>query len=111
MFKKASLLCLLISVLFSLALILCFILDHQLISGQIELTNAQMENSTENWNRINEEKLVLQQDLKLLNEQLRDAEMTLDESTERIDELSEEIATLKNDISDLNRQLEQYGNE
>ena len=110
-FKNVSLLCLLLSVLFSAVLVLFFVLDHQQLSKQIDLTNTQMENSTENWNQINEKKLALQQDLKLLNEQLRDAEMTLEESNARINELKDEISTLQDEISAMKKQLVPDDNE
>ena len=54
--------------------------------------------STETWRRINEEKLVVQKELKAVKDELRDAEMSLEEYADLVAEveaLEREVEALK----------------
>ena len=54
--------------------------------------------STETWRRINEEKLVVQKELKAVKDELRDAEMSLEEYADLVAEveaLEKEVEALK----------------
>jgi len=89
------------------ALLMAFYLfDHFQTSRRIADLKNQLQESTDNWNRINEEKLVLLDELKVQKEILRNAELTLDESEARKKELSGEIETLNREIEELRKNAE-----
>lgn len=70
-------------------------------SRDLSSLKKELSASTDAWKKINEEKLVVQKDLKEAKNQLREAELTISESEERAAELEAEIKTLEKEIEAL----------
>ena len=65
---------------------------------EYSVLKSDLVSSTETWKRINEEKLIVQKDLKAVKEEIRDAEMTLEEYEElkaEVEALEAEVEALK----------------
>lgn len=77
------------------------------LSARRELTalKKELNESTTVWKQINEEKLVVQKELKEAKNELRDAELTVSESEERAVSLESDIEVLEKEISELKTKL------
>ena len=77
------------------------------MSARKELTalKSDLAASTATWKQINEEKLVVQKELKTVKNELRDVELTISESEERAAALEAEIETLEKEILALKDKL------
>ena len=64
---------------------------------EYSVLKSDLAASTETWKRINEEKLIVQKDLKAVKEEIRDAEMTLEE----YEELKAEVEALEAEVESL----------
>ena len=70
---------------------------------RIELNSlkAELDVSTGTWKHINDEKVVIQKELREAKNNLREAELTIEESEERMKDLEKEIEDLKKEIESL----------
>ena len=65
---------------------------------ELSSLKKDLEESTARWQQTNEEKLVVQRELKAAKNSLREADLTIEESEERAAELEAEIAALEQEI-------------
>ncbi len=88
-------------------IVLMILFGSSYFSSRRELSALKKEltESTAVWKQINEEKLVVQKELKEVKNSLRDAELTISESEERAICLEADIAQLEKDIEELNAKL------
>ncbi len=96
---------LLLVLVLSLLLIFVHLEKYRSASNEYSLLLHQLDDSTEKWNQINQDKIALQSELKELTEQLREAELTIEESDKRSDELQQDIAQLESDIESMKKDL------
>ena len=68
---------------------------------ELNSLKKDLDASTEIWKHINEEKVVVQRELKVAKNNLREAELTIEESAERTAELEKEIEELRKEIEAL----------
>ena len=82
------------------AIILIFIFFHQYRDARNELSvlKSDLAKSTAVWKQINEEKLIVQRELKEAKSSLREANLTIEESEEKVKDIEEEIAVLEKEI-------------
>ena len=91
--------------LFAVVLIVVFSTRYLSARRDLSVLKTELSESTARWKQINEEKLVVQKDLKAAQEVLRDAELTIQESEERVVILENSIADLEKEIAELNKKL------
>ena len=96
-----------LTVVIILGIVLMAVLGSGYLSARRELSvlKKDLNESTETWKRINEEKLVIQKELKEARNNLRDAELTISESEERAAELEKDIEALEKEVSELKDKL------
>ncbi len=73
---------------------------------ELSVLKVSLNESTAVWKQINEEKLIIQQELKEARNELRNAELTVSESEERAASLQTDIEVLEKEIQELKTQLE-----
>ena len=90
-----------------LGLLLMVLFGNSYLSARRELSalKTELNESTASWKQINEEKLVVQKELKEARNELRDAELTISESEERAASLKTDIETLEKEIDELKTAL------
>ena len=90
-----------------LGIIVMAVFGNSYLSARRELSalKKELNESTAVWKRINEEKLVVQKELKEAKNDLRDAELTVSESEERAASLESDIEALEKEISELKLKL------
>ncbi len=97
--------CLLIlAVILAAAVISVSYLRYRDAQAEFSSLKKEVEASTSRWQKINEEKLVVQRELKAAKNNLREANLTIEESEERAAELLEEIRILEQEIVELTNQ-------
>lgn len=101
--KKSSGILLLLSLVFAVAIVIVFSLQYHSDIGKLSALKNELTESTAAWKKINEDKLVIQKELKEEKNKLRDAELTISESEERIEELEKEISDLEKQIEILSK--------
>ena len=96
-----------LSAVMVMGIVLMILFGSSYFSSRRELSALKKEltESTAVWKQINEEKLVVQKELKEVKNSLRDAELTISESEERAISLEADIAQLEKDIEELNAKL------
>jgi peptidoglycan hydrolase CwlO-like protein len=98
-------------IMLSLVMIAGFVLIVILGSSYLSETRTlsslkkELADSTAAWKQINEDKLVVQKELKAVKAELRDAELTVSESEERAASLESDIASLEAEIETMKMQL------
>ena len=96
-----------LSAVIAVAIAVMIVLGGQYLSYRRELSGlkSDLAVSTAAWKKINEEKLVIQKELKAVKNDLRDVELTIEESEERAETLKKDIETLEQDIDELKSSL------
>lgn len=85
------------AVLIAALLVICICTaDYMNLLHQLRSTERELSDSQENWNKIAEEKEMLQADLKSLQNDLKEAQLSLNE----YELLKEEVASLRQQIDD-----------
>ena len=97
----------LLSAVMLLAVTVAVVLAGRYISARNELSSLKKDlaASTAEWKRINEEKIVVQKELKEVKNELREATLTITESEERAEELEKDIQALEKEIEELKTQV------
>ena len=91
----------------AVAIAVMIVFGGQYLSARRELSGLkkELDTSTAAWKKINEEKLVVQKELKAVKSDLRDVELTIEESEERAETLKKDIETLEKEIDELKSSL------
>lgn len=92
---------LLLAMILAAAVMAVSFLQYRNARSELSALKKNLEESTARWQQINEDKLVVQRELKAAKNNLREAELTIEESEERAAELREEIAVLEQEIEAL----------
>ena len=89
-------------------LTICTVFSSHIITSRHKLDslNQQLYESTLRWKKTDENKTILQKQLKELQNELREIELTLSESEKRSEELKQEISVLEKEIEVLESDLE-----
>ena len=89
------------AVLLSAAIVAVSAFQYRDASLELSSLKKELDESTARWQQTNEEKLVIQRDLKTAKNSLREADLTLEEAAERASELKAEISALEQEIETL----------
>ena len=87
-----------LALILAAALIAVFFLQYRDASHELSVLKADLADSTAVWKQINEDKLIVQRELKTAKNDLREAELTIEESAEKITEIENDIAELEKEI-------------
>ena len=87
-----------LSMLFAIIIISVSCIKYYDACTELSVLKADLNESTARWQQINEEKLVIQRELKAAKNNLREANLTIEESNERAVVLLAEIETLEQEI-------------
>ena len=90
-----------LAVILAAALIAVFFLQYRNASHELSVLKIDLADSTAVWKQINEDKLIVQRELKAAKNDLREAELTIEESAEKITEIENDIAELEKEIETL----------
>ena len=101
----------LLSAVMLLSVVLMAVLFLNYRSGRRELSQLKTDliESTDTWKQINEEKLIVQRELKEAKSELRDVELTISEDEEKIEKFENDIAELEIRIDELKSLLLEGG--
>ena len=97
----------LLSLVMLLGTVLMIVFGSRYFTARKELSalKKDLSESTAAWKQTNEEKLVIQKELKEVKNELRDAELTITESEERAQALRQDIEQLEKEIEELKTKL------
>ncbi len=90
-----------LAVILSAAMMAVFFLQYRDASNELSALKTDLAESTAVWKQINEDKLIVQRELKAAKNNLREAELTIEESAEKAEEIEKDIAELEKEIEAL----------
>ena len=90
-----------LAVILAAALIAVFFMQYRTAGHELSVLKSDLAGSTAVWKQINEDKLIVQRELKAAKNDLREAELTIEESAEKIQEIENDIAELEKEIETL----------
>ena len=90
-----------LAVILAAALMAVFFMQYRGAAHELSVLKTDLADSTAVWKQINEDKLIVQRELKAAKNDLRDAELTIEESAEKIEEIKKDIAELEKEIETL----------
>ena len=82
-------------------LLFSFYTQYHNACSELSVLKSDLAASTAVWKQINEDKLIVQRELKVAKNNLREADLTIEESSVKILELEEDIARLEQEIEAL----------
>lgn len=89
------------AMILSVAVMSVSLLQYRKARADLSMQKKALETSTAAWQKTNEEKLIIQRELKTVKNSLREADLTIQESEERAAELRDEIEILEKEIEAL----------
>ena len=92
---------LLLAMLLAAALVVVSVIHYRDASANLSALKSDIETSTASWKKINEEKLIIQRDLKAARNDLREVDLTIEESEEKAQEIRADITELEKEIEAL----------
>ena len=90
-----------LAVILAAALMAVFFMQYRSAGHELSVLKTDLADSTAVWKQINEDKLIVQRELKAAKNDLREAELTIEESAEKIQEIENDIAELEKEIESL----------
>ena len=86
-------------------LMVCFTLQYLSESRNLSSLKEELAAVDAEWNRINDEKLILLDDLDIAQNSLRKSEKTLEDAEKAIEKRNKQIETLEKEIEELRSAL------
>ena len=90
-----------LAMLLAAALVVVSVIRYRDASANLSALKSDIETSTASWKKINEEKLIIQRDLKAARNDLREVDLTIEESEEKAQEIRADITELEKEIEAL----------